>query len=310
MSSPEDALDQPVIGFRVWRIDGEDLVAVGGERWPVGDNVAACRRNPRHAPPESACGCGIYALHEPIDQAIWPGHVIGAVVAWGSLQVHLDGFRAQYARPIAIAGGSCAEREALAPLTRRYGLTTVEPPQLEVVASEFGRPIPPAHRPAQDSALLGRVTSSIARREQIRASWDPIELASDRFVDRYIGLAVQRPRDGLIDSIRETFESTRGVRAHSHAWQDGLSVLRHTTTDAVRAHDSTSSSVTVGFLLATLDASHGLTVQISGRPALIEQIQSSAEQVRISSKHAPVSQPSDDSASTGSARERRTLVSP
>lgn len=66
----------------------------------------------RHKAPHGACDCGLYALHpwnvqecEYVKPA-GPGNrltVIGLIEAWGKVQVHPEGFRAQYARPAALA---------------------------------------------------------------------------------------------------------------------------------------------------------------------------------------------------------------
>lgn len=61
--------------------------------------------------PAGACSCGLYALHgwaadsgelEPQGPRSELG-VVGVVEAWGTVHVHGDGFRAQYARPTTFA---------------------------------------------------------------------------------------------------------------------------------------------------------------------------------------------------------------
>ncbi len=58
-----------------------------------------------HPAPASACDCGIYAWHPSeahaafvFPPADWRGSVTGVVEAWGALDVHADGFRAEHAR--------------------------------------------------------------------------------------------------------------------------------------------------------------------------------------------------------------------
>jgi hypothetical protein len=63
--------------------------------------------------PAAACSCGIYAFH-PWSRAFEPGAVSGREVgdgvwtvwgeveAWGEMEVYEDGFRAEYARPVAV----------------------------------------------------------------------------------------------------------------------------------------------------------------------------------------------------------------
>lgn len=95
-----------------WRRDGETTWAacVPSGLMPV----------PRHSSPSPAgnCTCGLHAHHpwavEPDawDAGEWPRSfpmgVAGIVEAWGRVQVHAEGFRAQYARPRALAVIGCS----------------------------------------------------------------------------------------------------------------------------------------------------------------------------------------------------------
>ena len=86
-------------------------------QWSGGGETTAARcdgGSARHkAPaPEGACCCGLYALHPwaladsgVFGLAVAWGEldVAGVVEAWGVVQVHGEGFRAQYARPTALA---------------------------------------------------------------------------------------------------------------------------------------------------------------------------------------------------------------
>jgi hypothetical protein len=112
-------------GLRTWRlvIDGHGAIRLGcfGDRsWrPNGETTwAECvpvrylvRRRHRVASPAAGCECGLYALHPWATRrsAMWcrtvPGDyfaVAGIIEAWGRVQVHDEGFRAQYARPTAL----------------------------------------------------------------------------------------------------------------------------------------------------------------------------------------------------------------
>jgi hypothetical protein len=70
------------------------------------------RAHPAGAPaPAGGCTCGLYALHPAAaasNEAIAPGasapklEVAGLIEAWGTIHVHREGFRAQYARPAAL----------------------------------------------------------------------------------------------------------------------------------------------------------------------------------------------------------------
>ena len=67
-----------------------------------------------HTAPEPTCQCGLYAHHPTLSrrhglQRGWaaitgalPQGLIGIAEAWGSVELHATGFRAQYARPHAL----------------------------------------------------------------------------------------------------------------------------------------------------------------------------------------------------------------
>ena len=64
----------------------------------------------RHRAPEPDSGCGLYAVHPHAVEAALAylggrpgGAIAGIVEAWGRVELHEGGFRAQYARPIAFA---------------------------------------------------------------------------------------------------------------------------------------------------------------------------------------------------------------
>ena len=72
------------------------------------------RRTETHPAPAWGCGCGVYSLTRlkadehpellpqapqrgPFDRGV---HVVGAVLLWGRVIQHADGYRAEYARPV------------------------------------------------------------------------------------------------------------------------------------------------------------------------------------------------------------------
>ncbi len=73
--------------------------------WPRDhDRPAKCFAMRGHEAPDPQCRCGYYAYYElpeepdmPAPEAVW-----GAVVAWGRIVECERGFRAQYARPVAM----------------------------------------------------------------------------------------------------------------------------------------------------------------------------------------------------------------
>ena len=154
-----------VVGFRAWVADEQSrLWPITDTRrsWAPGINQARCNRPatgslrlqwairegrafvapaPLHDAPIAECDCGLYSWRRPpgwwvdgsSEAARLPG-VVGAVASWGSLQVHDDGFRAQYACVVAIAQPddvTPAELAELAAIARRYRAELVPLDQFE-----------------------------------------------------------------------------------------------------------------------------------------------------------------------------------
>jgi len=177
-----EKLTTEVIGFRQWRV-GDDLELRSGhiaDHWLPGDNKATChgQQNPFDVYgrdrvnyckdcPGNDCHCGFYALHRP---SFWygkdrdrqrhpfsvvltfgpePDFVAGLIAGWGKVQVHHDGFRAQYAKVVALAVPTDGKKRiALArACAAEYGVPTVPQNELERVASEFGSLVPVELRP-------------------------------------------------------------------------------------------------------------------------------------------------------------------
>ena len=160
-------MNEPVLGYRAWLIEpGRDGYRLRSVLWsaqwastPGAWTVAACRpqtgsgsplvRHNQTSAPNPDCTCGIYAYHslsiggydgrlvQPDSAEI--GIVWGAVVGTGRVLVYPDGWRAQFARPVAILQGSGSERH-LRGLSNRLGIPTA--PSWDIVrgAAEFGRP--------------------------------------------------------------------------------------------------------------------------------------------------------------------------
>jgi hypothetical protein len=167
-----------VIGYRRWMLTDWTLVPNSiGDPWRPGINHARCRThdpgyagalwaqrhasiyiesNPEpHTTPDPDCECGLYALH---DLDLIRGHepetivfIIGAVAAWGRLEVHWDGFRAEYAQIVALVpphGGSTAGGwPGLEVLQRVYQVPFVTADRLQAEAERHGRSLPADARP-------------------------------------------------------------------------------------------------------------------------------------------------------------------
>lgn len=143
-------LDDYVIGYRSWLIQSGQLGAwgMGTDVWRGNAEVQATCRFDLHPAPSPGCHCGFHCFHD-VASAIGDDYfkltddpriaVLGAVRCRGNLEVHHDGFRAEYAQPICLLGAP------------QFGLPSVDAAEdLVAFAAEYGKPVPPELRPAQD----------------------------------------------------------------------------------------------------------------------------------------------------------------
>ena len=112
---------EALIGYRTWMMtEGLDLIGVGHPQlWPhVDDATALCTRALTKSKPEvhrpndvpvKACGCGFYAFWTPeivrASSFPWQNKLIsvrGAAIGWGKMRSAEKGWRAKYARPVAL----------------------------------------------------------------------------------------------------------------------------------------------------------------------------------------------------------------
>jgi hypothetical protein len=160
VAAAEPKGDDPVLlagklqGVRSWSLlsggaSGAHLLTSLGRQvyWPPGSPLrAACetrRSSRRHSAPRGSCSCGIYAWHpcrvdanvmggleEALEPRPWPAAgVVGVIEAWGRTEVHADGFRAEYARPVSFAVSVAAShryRDGIRALAGSYGANLVE----------------------------------------------------------------------------------------------------------------------------------------------------------------------------------------
>lgn len=183
----EPDLTTEIIGYRQWYVGRNlELRAAGrrGQTWVPGANEAVCGRfrrpdftarpasyekskpHPCGDTPGSDCECGFYALHDPSD--FWYGKpkrdalasqvakmtadpdplVSGIIVAWGKVEVHHKGFRAQHARVAALATPQ-GKRDAavIRAAAAEYGAACVPVEELPKIAAEFGATVPVDMRP-------------------------------------------------------------------------------------------------------------------------------------------------------------------
>ncbi len=149
--APPSLVAGPIHGLREWPIytvAGGDGLWLGTTAAPVlwpkdRPAKAECTRCDAsdHAPPARNCSCGLYALH-PIAPAARrflnaraggaAGMSVGLIKAWGTIEVHEDGFRAEYARPEALI---------LVEDPRGAGLNRVHVEQCKRLADAYDVPI-------------------------------------------------------------------------------------------------------------------------------------------------------------------------
>ena len=167
MSAPPVAPDlpRPVVGFRTWRIaNGRLLSPYVPCRWDGPVMTAECRDANRglqqgrgwlaapHESPHPDCQCGIYAYHRPGPRT-WFGEVWwceGVITAWGRIEVHGQGIRAQFARVRALAVPEHGEPHLPAivrAIAATLGVPVVAPDALATLADELGGTVPHALRP-------------------------------------------------------------------------------------------------------------------------------------------------------------------
>jgi hypothetical protein len=107
-SLPRERADEPLIGWRVWklRIEGSGSVVLapavyGPEGWtPRAAAVSTCSRQ-SHDSPMEGCRCGLHALRDSrgLRRLRWEGTVVGTVALWGRIVEHRRGYRSQFAYP-------------------------------------------------------------------------------------------------------------------------------------------------------------------------------------------------------------------
>ncbi|QEC48485.1 hypothetical protein FSW04_13515 [Baekduia soli] len=149
MSQAPDFL-QAVVGYRAWHVGEDGLLrpwTFAALAWEPGANTAVCARDARHRPPVADCMCGLYALSDPGDRRLnfRADQAVGAVAAWGDLEVHRTGFRAEHACVLALALPTRCEvgaRDRLVAAAARYDVPLVRADGLSAEALRHGAPLP------------------------------------------------------------------------------------------------------------------------------------------------------------------------
>lgn len=141
---------EAVVGYRAWHVDDDGILrpwTFRGLPWSPGVNAAICARSSTHRPPVSDCMCGIYGLVDPSDRRLnFRGdQVVGAIAAWGDMEVHRTGFRAEQACVVALTLPARCDAETerrLYNAAKRYDVPLVPPEMLSLEARSHGSPLP------------------------------------------------------------------------------------------------------------------------------------------------------------------------
>jgi hypothetical protein len=127
VSNDNELYTEPLLGYRIWSMATSPISLTGivytSVKWtPKGPTHATCMRRTRanfstttketnkcEHPPEMKCNDGMFAFYDlermkssglPFTHTFFA--VRGSVQGWGKIILHEDGYRAEYAQPIAI----------------------------------------------------------------------------------------------------------------------------------------------------------------------------------------------------------------
>ena len=164
-------------GVRAWSLS-DDLELRGrgigsSEAWAAdGAPTQAVCLDSNHRAPRSGCECGLYALHPQARISEWVESfmtegVAGVVEAWGRIELHEVGFRAEFARPKLLfePAGHLISSEALT--------------AIHAVAHRYGVPVVPLPRPSMQASGVGPGRSALPRRSSSRACFGTSALCFD-----------------------------------------------------------------------------------------------------------------------------------
>lgn len=139
-TGPVLAVGRPLRGWREWSVTPAGLRGARGRLWEPGVNTAECHGRyavmfrvlgemlgsagvaaPGHTV-EPWCTCGLYSWRHPDPVGHRSGRVAGVVELWGRVLIGEHGYRAQYAKVVAISG----PRRAVADSFRSAGREAAE----------------------------------------------------------------------------------------------------------------------------------------------------------------------------------------
>lgn len=137
MSDPAPDLFDEVTGVRAFRVSNGKLLGKFSKiEWFPGQNSAMCSPESfiypqytfpeEHDAPSLHCKCGLHVYYDETtaDLSRSHGYVVGIVSCWGTLIPHDDGFRAQYARVLALSDHF--RRSSTVEVARRFDIPLVQ----------------------------------------------------------------------------------------------------------------------------------------------------------------------------------------
>lgn len=133
--SDEPLIPGPLYGLRTWRVvieDGVERLAAPhrGTTWPAGGWLEASCERFHHAAPAAGCDCGVHGWHPRRSTArrvlATRREVPGIVEADGATEVHHEGFRAERARPYALALTPGRNEQQIRRVASEYGVEVIE----------------------------------------------------------------------------------------------------------------------------------------------------------------------------------------
>jgi len=145
---------EPLLGWRVWHLDLDGLlkpIVANTEPWAPGSNIAHCHlAGTTHTAPGRGCVCGFNALHKLPDEFRGdPGHAIGVIAAWGTVDVYETGFRSEYAAVVGLLddAGSGLHQRKLERAAEVYGVKMLDLWNLKEHVKQFGSSVSPMLMP-------------------------------------------------------------------------------------------------------------------------------------------------------------------
>jgi hypothetical protein len=152
---PVPDLMEPVHAFRDWRVSPEGLTSPRtGVAWSSRELAAECRPRtpedlvrPAHRAPGRDCSCGIHAYFRPgyeTSKVDFLG-VTGIITAWGEIEVHHEGIRAEFARVEALGMyGRWTRRQkgAVFAIADELDVDVLDLYDLEPAAAGYAAPVP------------------------------------------------------------------------------------------------------------------------------------------------------------------------